>query len=81
MWSRRSPASTGRIRRRMRDAMSVSAADSPGVVRGRSLTVVIVAHDAGETLDQTIERVVRALAIAIEDYRVVVFDDGSRDGT
>jgi NAD(P)-dependent dehydrogenase (short-subunit alcohol dehydrogenase family) len=50
-------------------------------VGDRSLTVVIVAHDDEATLDHTVDRVARALAITVEDFRIVIFDDGSRDGT
>src|SRR5262249_53371546 len=48
---------------------------------GRSLTVVIVAHDDAENLDQAVDRVVRALSITVEDFSILIFDDGSRDGT
>jgi NAD(P)-dependent dehydrogenase (short-subunit alcohol dehydrogenase family) len=50
-------------------------------VESRSLTVVIVAHDNEATLDHTVDRVARALTITVEDFRIVIFDDGSRDGT
>jgi NAD(P)-dependent dehydrogenase (short-subunit alcohol dehydrogenase family) len=47
----------------------------------RSLTVVVVAHDDADNLDQTVDRVVRALTITVEDFRIVIYDDGSRDAT
>src|SRR5262245_14875983 len=47
----------------------------------RALTVLIVAHNDALTLVATIDRVYRALAITIEDFAVIVFDDGSTDNT
>jgi NAD(P)-dependent dehydrogenase (short-subunit alcohol dehydrogenase family) len=47
----------------------------------RSLTVVIVAHDDAANIDHTVDRVLRALTVTVEDFRIVIFDDGSRDGT
>src|SRR5213594_3586924 len=59
----------------------MSGPSSASLTRSRSLTVVVVAHDDTANLDHTVERVVRALTITIEDFRIVIFDDGSRDGT
>jgi NAD(P)-dependent dehydrogenase (short-subunit alcohol dehydrogenase family) len=47
----------------------------------RALAVVIVAHNEAETLQPTIDRVYRALTITIEDFSMIVFDDGSTDDT
>jgi 3-oxoacyl-[acyl-carrier protein] reductase len=47
----------------------------------KSLTVLVVAHDDAPTLEATVDRVFRALAITVEDFAVVIFDDGSSDGT
>ena len=47
----------------------------------RALTVLIVAHNDAPTLMATIDRVYRALTITIEDFAIVVFDDGSTDKT
>jgi 3-oxoacyl-[acyl-carrier protein] reductase len=58
--------------------MTFQAAAAVGV---RSLTVVVVAHDDAGTLDETIDRVLRALTVTVEDFRIVIFDDGSEDGT
>src|SRR5437867_676513 len=61
--------------------MSMTPQRNAGPAGGRSLTVVIVAHDDAENLDQTVDRVVRALSITVEDFSILIFDDGSRDGT
>lgn len=46
-----------------------------------SLTVLIIAHNDAATLEQTVERVYRALSVSVEDFGIVVFDDGSTDQT
>lgn len=55
-----------------------SLAPSVGV---RSLTVVVVANNDAGNLDQTLDRVVRALTVTVEEFQIVIFDDGSRDET
>ena len=45
------------------------------------LTVVVVAHDDSQTLLATIERLYRALTITVEDFAIIIFDDGSSDDT
>jgi NAD(P)-dependent dehydrogenase (short-subunit alcohol dehydrogenase family) len=47
----------------------------------RGLTVVVVAHNDSRTLMATIERLYRALIITVEDFAIVIFDDGSSDDT
>jgi len=47
----------------------------------RALTVLVVAHNDAETLLPTVDRVYRALAVTIEDFSIIIFDDGSTDGT
>src|SRR5713226_2411371 len=47
----------------------------------RGLTVLVVAHNDSQTLLPTIERLYRALTITIEDFAIVIFDDGSTDDT
>src|SRR5262249_10306705 len=47
----------------------------------RALAVVIVAHNDAQTLQPTLDRVYRALTITIEDFSMIVFDDGSSDDT
>jgi NAD(P)-dependent dehydrogenase (short-subunit alcohol dehydrogenase family) len=45
------------------------------------LTVVVVAHNESKTLLATIERLYRALTITVEDFAIIIFDDGSSDDT
>lgn len=47
----------------------------------RALTVLVIAHDAADTLAATIERVYRALTVTVEEFQIVIFDDGSGDAT
>src|SRR5262249_49238149 len=44
-------------------------------------TVVVVAHNEARTLLATVERVYRALIITVEDFAIIIFDDGSSDDT
>jgi NAD(P)-dependent dehydrogenase (short-subunit alcohol dehydrogenase family) len=47
----------------------------------RALTVLVVAHNDSKKLLATIERIYNALAVTVEDFSIVVFDDGSTDDT
>src|SRR5260370_3513990 len=47
----------------------------------RALTVVVVAYNESRTLLATVERVYRALIITVEHFAIILFDDGSSDGT
>ena len=47
----------------------------------RALTVIMVAHNDSPTLRATLDRVYRALVITIEDFSVLIYDDGSTDET
>ena len=47
----------------------------------RALTVLVIAHDDSATLAATIDRLYRALTITVDDFQIVVFDDGSTDDT
>jgi len=51
------------------------------IMNAISLTVLVIAHDDGKTLFETIERVYHALAITVEDFSIVIYDDGSSDNT
>lgn len=51
------------------------------ISHNRALTVLVVANNDAEKLLDTIERVYRALVISIEDFSIVIFDDGSTDQT
>jgi len=46
-----------------------------------ALTVVVVAHNDSPTLLATVERLYRALVITVEDFAIIIFDDGSSDAT
>src|SRR5262245_25821364 len=47
----------------------------------RALTVLVIAHDDAATLAATVDRIYRALTITVEDFRILLFDDGSSDDT
>jgi hypothetical protein len=51
------------------------------LVSARALTVVVVAHDDSQKLLGTIDRIYSALAVTVEGFSIVVFDDGSTDDT
>jgi len=51
------------------------------LVSARALTVLVVAHNDSKKLLATIERIYNALAVTVEDFSIVVFDDGSTDDT
>ena len=51
------------------------------LVSTRALTVLVVAHNDSKKLLATIERIYNALAVTVEDFTIVVFDDGSTDDT
>jgi 3-oxoacyl-[acyl-carrier protein] reductase len=47
----------------------------------RSLSVFVPAYNEADNLAPTIETIMRALSVSVEDYEVIVVDDGSTDGT
>src|SRR5437762_491116 len=51
------------------------------LVSARALTVLVVAHNDSKKLLATVERIYNALAVTVEDFSIVVFDDGSTDDT
>ncbi len=51
------------------------------LVSARALTVLVVAHNDSEKLLATIDRIYNALAVTVEDFSIVIFDDGSTDDT
>src|SRR5204862_8347691 len=51
------------------------------LVSARALTVLVVAHNDSKKLLATIERIYKALAVTVQDFSIVVFDDGSTDDT
>ncbi len=46
-----------------------------------SITVLVPALDEEGNLGPTIERLIRALDITVEDYEIIIINDGSSDGT
>ena len=47
----------------------------------RSLSVFVPAFNEVDNLAPTVETIMRALSVSVEDYEVIVVDDGSTDGT
>jgi NAD(P)-dependent dehydrogenase (short-subunit alcohol dehydrogenase family) len=47
----------------------------------RSLSVFVPAFNEVGNLAPTVETIMRALSVSVEDYEVIVVDDGSTDGT
>src|SRR4051812_46470994 len=46
-----------------------------------SLSVFVAAFNEAENLAPTVETVMRALSMSVEEYEIIVVDDGSTDGT
>jgi NAD(P)-dependent dehydrogenase (short-subunit alcohol dehydrogenase family) len=51
------------------------------LVSTRALTVLVIAHNDAQNLLGTIERIYSALTVTVEEFRIVIFDDGSTDAT
>src|SRR5262249_10826462 len=51
------------------------------LVSARSLTVFVVAHNDSQKLLATIDRIYNALTVTVEDFSILIFDDGSTDDT
>ena len=49
--------------------------------RAPEISVVVPLYNEVENLAPTVETIVRALSVSVEDYEVIVVDDGSTDGT
>ena len=47
----------------------------------RSLTVFVPAYNELDNLAPTIDIIMRALSVSVEDYEVIIVDDGSTDDT
>lgn len=47
----------------------------------RSLSVFVAAFNELENLAPTVETILRSLRVSIEDYEIIIVDDGSTDGT
>lgn len=51
------------------------------LVSARALTVFVVAHNDSQKLLATVERIYNALTVTVEDFSILIFDDGSTDDT
>ena len=51
------------------------------LVSARALTVFVVAHNDSQKLLATIDRIYNALTVTVEDFSILIFDDGSTDDT
>src|SRR5262249_26492358 len=51
------------------------------LVSARALTVFVVAHNDSQKLLATIDRIYNALTVTVEDFGILIFDDGSTDDT
>src|SRR3984893_3336992 len=51
------------------------------LVSARALTVLVIAHNDAQNLLGTVERIYSALTVTVEEFRIVIFDDGSTDDT
>src|SRR6202048_168612 len=51
------------------------------LVSARALTVLVIAHNDAQNVLPTVERVYSALTVTVEEFRIVIFDDGSTDDT
>ena len=47
----------------------------------RSLSVFVAAYNELENLAPTVETILRSLRVSIEDYEIIIVNDGSTDGT
>src|SRR5262249_29044042 len=47
------------------------------LVSARALTVFVVAHNDSQKLLATIDRIYNALTVTVEDFSILIFDDGS----
>jgi glycosyltransferase involved in cell wall biosynthesis len=43
--------------------------------------VLVIAHNDAQNLLATVERIYSALTVTVEEFRIVIFDDGSTDDT
>ncbi len=61
--------------------MPEPSTDRTPILLNPSLTVLVPALNEAGNLRPTIERLVRALDITVDDYEIIIVDDGSTDGT
>jgi dolichol-phosphate mannosyltransferase len=53
----------------------------PGATTAHSVSVFVAAYNEAENLEPTVETLRRAFATTVDDYEIIVVDDGSTDGT
>ena len=64
------------------DAVTAPGSDAVKPGRpGRSVSVFVAAYNEAENLEPTVDTIVRALDGAVEDFEIIVVNDGSTDGT
>lgn len=47
----------------------------------RSLSVFVAAYNEVDNLEPTIDTIIQALSVSVEDYEIIIVNDGSTDGT
>ncbi len=67
------------VARKMSRAKNNNPKRSP--LRARSLTVLLRALNEADNLEPTVRRLIEALTTTIEDFEIIIFNDGSTDGT
>jgi NAD(P)-dependent dehydrogenase (short-subunit alcohol dehydrogenase family) len=61
--------------------MTTSKSDNGLLNWQRSISVFIPALNEEKNLEPTIARLIEALTVTVEDYEIIIIDDGSSDGT
>ncbi len=61
--------------------MTKSASKKNALTRDRSLTILVPALNEERNIRGTVDRLIDALSLTIEDYEIIVIDDGSSDNT
>lgn len=61
--------------------MSAEATGPKAIRINPSLTVLVPAYNEATNLTATVERLIRALDISVEEFEIIVLNDGSTDGT
>jgi glycosyltransferase involved in cell wall biosynthesis len=69
------------IERRSTAAMATSKPDNRSLSRERSVSVFIPVLNEEHNLEPTVARLIEALTVTVEDYEIIIVDDGSSDGT
>ena len=61
--------------------MATSKPDNGVLNWHRSISVFIPAFNEEKNLEPTVARLIEALTVTVEDYEIIIVDDGSSDGT